>query len=169
MVIELGLSEAEDKNGFKTSIDELALKYIAMFSEGYPHFLQQYAYSAFEADTDNNITNDDVFKGLLDENGALHQLGIRYFDSMYFKEIYSEDYRKILQVMASHDDAFISKRDIVSKTGLKDYTIQNAVSAFLKKGILTIKPGTRGMYMLSSNSFKAWILTFTNAATVRNK
>jgi Fic family protein len=82
---------------------------------------------------------------------------------MYFKEIYSEDYRKILQVMAAHNDEYISKKTIVAQTGLKDYTVQNAITACAKKGILTLKPGSRGMYKLISNSFKVWILTFANA------
>lgn len=163
IVIELGLEQAKEKNGEETAIDEDAKNIIARFSEGYPHFLQQYAYSAFEVDTDNKITKEDVMKGLVMENGALHQLGVRYFDNMYFKEIYSEDYRKILQVMAAHDDVYISKKTIVAQTGLKDYTVQNAITACAKKGILTLKPGRRGMYKLISNSFKVWILTYANA------
>jgi Cdc6-like AAA superfamily ATPase len=163
IVIELGLDQAKEKNGKETSIDEDAKDIISRFSEGYPHFLQQYAYSAFEVDTDDKIDESDVIKGLVMENGALHQLGVRYFDNMYFKEIYSEDYRKILQVMAAHNDEYISKKTIVAQTGLKDYTVQNAITACAKKGILTLKPGSRGMYKLISNSFKVWILTFANA------
>jgi hypothetical protein len=163
IVIELGLDEAKEKNGTETSIDEDAKDVISGFSEGYPHFLQQYAYSAFEVDSDNKIDNEDVFKGLIMENGALHQLGVRYFDNMYFKEIYSEDYRKILKLMASHDDVYISKKTIVAKTGLKDYTVQNAITACARKGILTLKPGSRGMYKLVSNSFRAWLLTYAKA------
>jgi hypothetical protein len=163
IVIELGLDEAKEKNGKGTEIDEDAKDFIAQWSEGYPHFLQQYAYSAFDVDTDDKITKDDVFRGLAMENGALHQLGVRYFDNMYFKEIYSEDYRKILQVMAAHDDEYISKKTIVSQTGLKDYTVQNAITACAKKGILSVKPGRRGMYKLISTSFRAWILTYAKA------
>lgn len=163
MVIELGLDEAKEKNGKETTIDDDAKDIISKFSEGYPHFLQQYAYSAFDVDTDDKIDQTDVFKGLIAENGALHQLGVRYFDNVYFKEIYSEDYRKILQVMAAHDAEYISKKNIVTQTGLKDYTVQNAITAFTKKGILTLKPGSRGMYKLISNSFKVWILSYTHA------
>lgn len=164
IVIRLGLDEAKKKNGIETIIDDDANSYISSFSEGYPHFLQQYAYSAFDVDSDNHIDKKDVLKGLLSENGALHQLGVRYFDNMYFKEIYSEDYRKILQIMAAHDDVYISKKTIVERTGLKDYTVQNAITAFSRKGILTLKPGSRGRYKLVSSSFKAWILTLANAS-----
>lgn len=163
IVIELGLDQAKEKNGKETAIDEDAKDFIARWSEGYPHFLQQYAYSAFDVDTDDKITTEDVFRGLIMENGALHQLGVRYFDNMYFKEIYSEDYRKILQAMAAHDDEYISKKTIVAQTGLKDYTVQNAITACAKKGILSLKPGRRGMYKLISSSFRAWILTYANA------
>jgi hypothetical protein len=163
VVIELGLDEAKEKNGKETTIDDEAKSIISGFSEGYPHFLQQYAHSAFETDKDDKIDKEDVIKGLIAENGALHQLGERYFGNMYFKEIYSEDYRKILQIMAAHNDEFISKKTIVAQTGLKEYTVQNAITACAKKGILTLKPGSRGMYKLISNSFKAWILTYAKA------
>jgi type II secretory pathway predicted ATPase ExeA len=52
-VVGLGLDEAEKKNDFRVSIDDDALGLISMLSEGYPHFIQQYAYSAFAQDTDN--------------------------------------------------------------------------------------------------------------------
>lgn len=168
IVIELGLDTAKEKNGKETAIDEDAKNLIARWSEGYPHFLQQYAYSTFEVDTDDKITKEDVFRGLIMENGALHQLGVRYFDNMYFKEIYSEDYRKILQVMAAHDDEYISKKTIVAQTGLKEYTVQNAITACAKKGILSLKPGRRGMYKLISNSFRVWILTYANAMSKKD-
>ncbi len=163
IVIELGLDAAKEKNDKETAINEDAKNIIARWSEGYPHFLQQYAYSTFEVDIDDKITKEDVFRGLIMENGALHQLGVRYFDNMYFKEIYSEDYRKILQVMAAHDDEYISKKTIIAQTGLKEYTVQNAITACAKKGILSLKPGRRGMYKLISNSFRVWILTYANA------
>jgi hypothetical protein len=163
MVIDLGLKEANARNTVATSISDDAKSLISNFSEGYPHFLQQYAYSAFEADDDDTIDRPDVINGLFSPYGALHQLGERYFDSMYFKDIYSDDYRIILQVMAAHTDEYISKKKIISQTGLHDYTVQNAITAFMKKGLLVLKPGSRGLYKLPSNSFKVWILTFASA------
>jgi hypothetical protein len=53
-VVRLGLDEANRKNELNTKITDDALDFLADLSEGYPHFVQQFAYSAFEYDTDNN-------------------------------------------------------------------------------------------------------------------
>ncbi|MBW0434907.1 ATP-binding protein [Leptospira yasudae] len=166
-VILRGLEEAKNKNKFETSIGAPAMSMLSNLSEGFPHFIQQYAYSTFDLDTDNEITVNDVVTGLTHkEKGALHQLGMRYFQSMYFKEIYSEDYRKVLQIMAKESqDKYVSKRVLAEKSGLKAYTINNAISALLKKNIIIPKTGTKGEYRLSSTSFGAWILTMTNVMT----
>ena len=58
-------------------------------SEGFPHFIQQFAYCAFEQDRDNEISDTDVVSGALAENGALDQLGEKYFQQMYFERINS--------------------------------------------------------------------------------
>ncbi len=52
-------------------------------SQGYPHFIQEYAHAAFDADTDNSIDMADLTRGVYRENGALAQLGKKYFESMY--------------------------------------------------------------------------------------
>jgi hypothetical protein len=164
-VIELGLKAANNKSQEEITIDDFAKNLLVNLSEGYPHFIQQYAYSAFEADTDNCITKEDVHTGLFSEHGALHQLGERYFDKMYFKEIYSEDYRKILKFMASHDDVFVTRQSILEKTALSPYTVQNAVSALVKKGIIIAEKGKKGSYKISSMSFKTWLVALTSNAT----
>jgi len=55
-----------------------------MYSEGYPHFIQQFAYCAFEADTNWEISEDDVKSGAWGEHGAFQQLGTNYFEDLYF-------------------------------------------------------------------------------------
>jgi hypothetical protein len=162
-VVDLGLNEANEKNTEKTTIIDDAKIYIATFSEGYPHFIQQYAYSAFDADTDNNITREDVIKGLLGDNGALKQLGERYFDKMYFRDIYSTNYRKILGIMAKASDEYITKKQIIKQSGLTETNVTNAIGVFLKKGMIILKKGTKGSYKISTRSFAAWIITLENA------
>jgi hypothetical protein len=54
-VVEKGLAEARAKNGFDTDITTEAKDAISEFSEGYPHFVQQFAFCAFEQDMDRNI------------------------------------------------------------------------------------------------------------------
>ena len=62
-VVRRGLKKATEKSGIAVSITPEAENYISNYSEGYPHFIQQFAYCAFEADTDNEIDADDVTNG----------------------------------------------------------------------------------------------------------
>ena len=162
-VVQKGLAEAAQKNGFEVGITEEALNGLSNFSEGYPHFIQQYAYSAFEEDKDNTIDSSDLTKGLLKENGGLHQLGMRYFEDMYSKEIYSDDYRTVLQIMARNPTEYIGRQEIIQKSGLKTHTVNNALSAMRKKNIIIAKSGEKGQYRLPSKSFATWILAFKHA------
>src|SRR5690606_26691077 len=47
-VVKAGLDEANAKNPIATTIDSEAEQLLCELSEGYPHFIQQFAYSAFE-------------------------------------------------------------------------------------------------------------------------
>lgn len=164
-VVNLGLDEAEQKNNFRTSIDADALDLISSLSEGYPHFIQQYAYSAFDHDTDNNIDMTDVTVGLTKENGALQQLGMRYFENMYTEEVRSDDYRTVLQVIAQHSPAYVQRKTIIEESELKKHTIDNALTALKKRGSVVPKKGQQGQYRLPSQSFATWIRAFKIART----
>jgi len=72
------------KNGFEVKIELDAAASLAYITEGYPHFIQQFAYCAFDVDVDNNIDIDDVSKGAYAENGAFKRLGLKYFEKQYF-------------------------------------------------------------------------------------
>ena len=159
-VVKKGLQEANEKNSFETSISEKALARIANLSEGYPHFIQQYAFSSFEHDTDQLIGEIDVVQALIKENGALHQLGIRYFENWYSGEIFSDDYRTVLQTLASNPNRYTTRKELLEKSGLKIHTINNALTALKKKNIIVPKIGKRGEYRLPSRSFASWIYAF---------
>src|SRR5690606_33186144 len=75
LVVQMGLKDANDRNAIPTSIEQDALDAISAYSEGYPHFLQEFAYCAFEADTDGTIDRSDFLRSLFNENGAFDQLG----------------------------------------------------------------------------------------------
>jgi type II secretory pathway predicted ATPase ExeA len=128
-VVQIGLESANKKNEQPTNIAELALKQIAELSEGYPHFVQQFAHSAFDTDDDNHIDVNDVSEGAYRENGAIAQLGKKYFDSMYFGRIGSDDYRTVLNTMAIHGDEWLSRKQIITESKLKATTVSNALNA----------------------------------------
>jgi hypothetical protein len=163
-VIDKGLAEANTRNGYEVTISEEAKAMISEFSEGYPHFLQQFAYCAFEVDTDNEIDADDVNLGAIQENrGAIEQLGLKYFHDLYFDQIGSDEYRGVLQEMSKQFDDWVTKASIRKATGLKESTINNAISALKKKHIIIPKPGVAGVYRLPTKSFAVWIRAFSRA------
>jgi len=156
-VVEAGLKEAAKKNDSKTDITPSALKLIADLSEGYPHFVQQFAHSAFDRDTDDNITDEDVLSGAYGENGAISQLGHKYFDEMYYGKVGSNDYRKVLDEMAEHSDEWVQKSELVKAVDIKASTLANAIKALKARKIILADEGRQGFYRLPTKSFAAWI------------
>jgi len=161
-VLRKGLSKANTKNGYEINASQDAENMIANLSEGYPHFIQEFAYSAFEQDTDNVIDASDVLSGAFKtDGGAIWQLGRRYFESLYFDKIGSEEYRRVLQAMARHFDEWVDKKTIQTESGLKSSTLDNALIALKKRNIILPRRGKKGSYRLPSRSFAAWIRAFT--------
>jgi hypothetical protein len=154
------LAEAELKNGFKTNITDATLNSIAELSDGYPHFIQQFSYFAFEEDNDNTIDVDDIMRSAYKENGALAQLGHKYFSEMYHAKISSEDYRKVLGCMAAHGDDYISRQDIIKESklrGVSESNVTNALAALRERHIIILDETRRGYYKLPTKSFAVWI------------
>jgi hypothetical protein len=161
-VIRKGLKNAEEKSGIMVTITPEAEHYISNYSEGYPHFIQQFGYCAFEADTDNVIDIDDVTKGAWGEHSAFEQLGTKYFEGLYFNRIGSDDYRQVLRYMSDNLDGWVSKEDIRSHSNLKETILSNAIKALLDRHIILPQPGKRVMYRLPTKSFAAWIKAYTS-------
>jgi len=156
-VVRQGLAMAEQKSGDKTVITEEALDMISTLSEGYPHFIQQFSYSAFEEDKEGTIDVHDVLYGAHKKGGALGQLGIKYFNEMYFTSISSDDYRKVLNTMATHGDDWVSRARILDESGLVEHTVTNALKALKDRNVIIQNDAQRGSYKLPTKSFAAWI------------
>ncbi|MCU1287069.1 MAG: hypothetical protein JWO13_3419 [Acidobacteriales bacterium] len=164
-VIDRGLRVAEEKNGIKTDIKKEAAERIAELSEGYPNFIQQFAYCAFNEDQDDCIDLDDVLKGANNpQGGAIEQLGLKYFEELYFDQIGSDEYRRVLRAMSESLDGFVTKAHLKKETALKDTTLNNALRALSKRRIILPKPGTKGVYRLPTKSFAVWIKAVTAQA-----
>lgn len=160
-VIKKGLAEAEKKNGSKTDIREDALNSISVLSEGFPNFIQQFAFCAFDADTDNVITIEDVTSGANKKDGAFQQLGQKYFTELYFEQIGSDEYRQVLRAMAQHEDDWVTKAQIREAVKMKAGILDNAISALKKRNIITAQLGQQGIYKLPTKSFAVWLRAFT--------
>lgn len=156
-VIQKGLDMAKAKNGSETEITDEAMTLLCELSEGYPHFIQQFAYSAFANDTDNHIDVSDVLDGAFKENGAIMQLGSKYFNEMYYGKIGSEDYRKVLNAMAKYSDQWVSRKTLLEEAGVKASTVNNALNTLKGKKIIVSDEARQGFYKLPTKSFAAWI------------
>jgi hypothetical protein len=157
-VIHRGLEIANEKNDRATEIRPSALELIASLSEGYPHFVQQFAFSAFHTDSDDVISDEDVNSGAFSENGAIVQLGAKYFSRMYFSKILASEYRRVLDYMASHGDDWVSRKEIVSSCGVVATNVDNALMALKSREIILQDDARRGFYRLPTRSFATWIL-----------
>lgn len=156
-VVELGLLAAAQKNHVSTRIAPDALDFIADLSEGYPHFVQQFAFDAFEQDDDDEITVEDVSQGAYKEGGALSQLGDKFFAEMYHARIASEEYRRVLDAMAPYGDEWVTRQTIIKESKVSETNVNNALSALKAKNIIIQDETRRGIYRLPTRSFGAWI------------
>jgi len=99
--------------------------------------------------------------GAFKKDGAFQQLGQKYFSDLYFEQIGSDEYRGVLRAMADHTDDWVTKQDLKTATKLKPATLNNAITALKKRGIIIPQPGRHGIYRLPTRSFAVWIKAFT--------
>lgn len=156
-VIDRALYEANSKNKEQTTIDEDGRTALIHFSEGYPHFIQQFGYSAFAADTDMVIGEADVIDGAFDPMGAMEKIGDRYYRGDFYKKIRGDSYRQVLHIMAESGNQWVSKADIRQRFSGKTTTLDNAIKALVDRKIILAQEGKRGTYRLQHRGFALWI------------
>jgi hypothetical protein len=93
---------------------------------------------------------------LFKENGAFDQLGRKYFNK-YYSAPGSDDYRKVLGVMAEHFDAWVDRATIIKESGLKPSIVDNALRALKGKDAIIPHESRPGHYKLPTRSFAVWI------------
>ena len=141
-VVNICLEEANKNNPKPTGITDNGRKLLVSLSEGYPHFIQQFGYSSFAADTDDSINSDDVLEGAFGEKGALAQIGDNYYRNDFYNKIQKESYRKVLRIMAEYRTEWVPKRDIRTKFNGKDSVLNNAIKALRDRKIHSVKRGS---------------------------
>lgn len=161
-VIDRGIEEANNINQENTTITDTAKSHISTLSEGYPHFIQQFAFSAFETNTDGVITDEDVLGGAFKERGALDAIGARYYASSFYDHIKSDEYRQVLSIMAESMNSWVAKKEIAEKFSGSDQTLNNALQALTTRRIILRNSSTRGEYRLQQKGFALWIKMFGN-------
>lgn len=159
-VVELGMEEANRLNADSTSITEDAKNHISTLSESYPHFIQQFSYSAFESSTDGEISSEDVLNGAFDPGGAIDAIGTQYYAADYHSKIKSDEYRQVLSIMAGSMNSWIKKSEIRAKFSGNDQTLTDALSALTRRKIILKNSSVRGEYRLQQKGFALWIKLF---------
>lgn len=157
LVVDFCLERALQDNGTRTVITDGARKHIVAFSEGYPHFVQQFGFSAFSADDDNVVDEKDFREGAFGKQGALEKIGDRYYRDNFYNKILQDSYRQVLHVMALHLDSWVTKAQIRANFKGKTTTLDNALHALRERGIILSKEGARGVYRLQHKGFAVWI------------
>ena len=156
-VIDRALAEANKLNAEQTTIDAAAKEALISYAEGYPHFIQQFGYSAFEADTDLIIDTQDVERGAIGPQGAMEKIGDRYYRDDFYNKIQKSSYRQVLRIMAENGNRWVSKSDIRIKFRGQQTTLDNAIHALRDRNIILTKEGERGVYRLQHQGFAFWI------------
>lgn len=159
-VIQQGLDEANKRNTIPVKIADEALNTIYAFSEGYPHFVQQFGHSCYSYDTDNIIDENDVTVSAFSDGGAFDLIGDRYYKDLYFNKIKEDAYRLILKIMSQKWNQWISKKEIWEKFKGKKTTFDNGLAALATRGIILRRPGAKGEYRLQWAGFAFWINHF---------
>jgi hypothetical protein len=160
-VIDLCLKRTAEGGQPQVTIDEDARKDLISLSEGYPHFIQQFGYSAFAKDTDDRIDKQDVNRGSFAERGALEKIGDGYYRNDFYNKIQKESYRQVLRIMAKKLDAWTTRADIQKQFKGNKSTLNNAIKALRDRHIILSKEGERGIYRLQHKGFALWIALYT--------
>jgi Cdc6-like AAA superfamily ATPase len=156
-VIELCLDRANKDNPQKTEITLSAKRKLVDLSEGFPHFVQQFGYCAFEADEDDQIDDTDVANAAFGPRGGLELIGDCYYRTDFYNKIQKESYRQVLRIMADNQDGWITKAELKRRFSGQGTTLDNAIHALLERHIILPREGHRGMYRLQHRGFAMWI------------
>jgi len=146
--------------GTGVKIEDDALEYIVGLAEGYPHFLQEIGYSAFEVDEDDIIDENDVtggVRGTPDYPGSLKRLGRQYFDRMFHRDVKSDVYREILTIVAKERTKYVSRKKILSKFSKGKTVLGTYLSNLIERELLVRDKTRKGYYALPSHMFRVYI------------
>ncbi len=152
--IEAGLEFGNETADQETTASEEAIRMLADLSDGYPHFLQHYCYTAFEHDSDGIIDVDDVSAC---RDRAISEIGEKFFRQRFVSQIGSEDYRRLLYFVAPRGAEDWTRKEVVEGSGISERVVDNALRSLTESGFLTKNPALKGVYRLQSNALAAWL------------
>jgi len=161
-VVDRGIAHSNNINTDQTAITEEAKEQISTLSEGYPHFIQQFAYCAFDRHQHSTIEGDDVLDSAFAEGGAIDAIGSRYYESDFYDKIKSDEYRQVLAIMAKRMNSWVKKSEIRTELKGNEARLTNALQALTSRKIILKNPARDGEYRLQQRGFALWIQLFGN-------
>lgn len=161
-ILKSGLEQIEKKEKVKIEVEGGARKLFCGFCEGYPHFIQQLAYSIVDNLENELITEDLVSMSMHSEGGALDLIGKRYYIDLFYEKIKADSYRQILQIIAKKWNSWITKSEIRKEFTGSGSDLTNGIKALRDRNIILTKRGVKGTYRLQWLSFALWIKIHKN-------
>jgi AAA ATPase domain len=161
--VRSGIAAANETNIGQVAITDGALEMISEWSDGFPAYIQEFAYCAFDRDTDDLIDEEDVRRGADGVSGAYDRLGAKYFKDSYWVQVQTKNYRTMLRFMAASGTEWVTKASIRAGTGLTGPVVTNGIAALTSRNIIISRPGVRGQYRLPSKAFATWLAEFADS------
>ncbi len=162
-VIDKTLQESKNLNHVETRITEEARNALVYYSEGYPHFIQQFGSSAFAVAMGNTISGKDVAKGAFGPDGAIAKIGETYYRDDFYNNL-EEESRQVLRLMAEISGDWISKKQIRDTFVGKSQVLDKALDNLQKSGLIKLKEDEKEIYRLRQKAFAHWIKLIANQA-----
>jgi len=135
-------------------IDDDAARYIAIRSGGFPYFLHQLGYDAFQSDKDDVIEADDVSNGLFK---SLIQFERMFFGKMY-KSVEGKQKQKIVDELARHANQPKKAAELEQTLHIKN--VHQYLKALESDGLVE---RARGRFRLVSDLLAIYISLFKAA------
>lgn len=145
------------KKGDVANITEEAVASLVALSEGFPHFLHQFGYCAFNYCLGETVEVSHVELSAFGPNGALSIIGDSYYRVDFFEKIQGEAYRQVLRIMSIRLDDWVTKEEIRKEFNGKPATLNNALLALRDRRIILAKQEKKGVYKLQNKGFAVWI------------
>ena len=116
--------------------------------------------AAFDVDSDKKLDWEDLRQGILGTpavKGALASLEDKHFRQRYTQKILSDEYRKILHIIASFDDDVVAVSDILREYEGDENKLRAYLSVMVKRGVVEKVEGQVGQYRLPDRMFKVFL------------
>lgn len=130
------------------------------YSNGIPSFIHELGRAAFDVDSDGKLDWEDLRQGTLGTSavkGALASLEDKHFRQRYTQKILSNEYRKILHIIARFDEDVVAVSDILDGYEGGENKLRAYLSVMVKRGVVEKVEGQVGQYRLPDRMFKVFL------------